>query len=251
MNSTIQRCALAALLSLAAFPAASKEYLMASYPGIAPYIIQQGDVRTGIEIDVVEEAMAAMGHSVKFVAIPFGRAIKEFKAGKVDGALTISQAADLDLGEAHFSDNHITFQNVAISLTERDLDIPDIGSLSNYAVASFEFAKQYLGDDFAAMANANERYREMIPDTRPIPPTLYAGRADVVVIEINIFKHHLKNEDYSVPTDKPITIHTIFDENPFTVAFTDPKVRDDFNEGLQIIRENGVYQAIFERYVGE
>ena len=251
MKSSIHSCALFIGLILAGLPAASKEYLMASYPGIAPYIIQQGDTRTGIEIDVVEKSMAAMGHTVKFVAVPFGRAIKEFKAGNVDGALTISQSADLDLGDPHFSDNHITFQNVAISLTERALEIPDIPSLGNFDVASFEFAKQYLGDEFAAMADNNKRYREMIPDTRPIPPTLYAGRADVVVIEINIFKHHLKNEEYLVATDEPITIHKIFADNPFSVAFKDPAVRDQFNEGLQIIRDNGVYQEIFESYVGE
>lgn len=226
------------------------EYVFVSYPGVAPYIVQEDNQRTGIEIEVVDAAMAAAGHTVKYVTLPFGRAIKQFKNKKVDGALTISPSAGLDLGETHFSDSHITFRNVAISLTKNGFEIPDIASLGKYSIASFEFATQYLGEEFATMAKANSRYREMIPDTRPIPPTLYAKRAEVVVIEINIFKYHLKKETYTVDIKQPITVHRVFPENPFAVAFADPNLRDEFNAGLKTIRENGTYKAIFENYIG-
>ncbi len=226
------------------------EYLLASYPGVAPYIVHSDSKHKGIEIEVVEAAMASVGHTVKYVTLPFGRAIKEFKDKKVDGALTISPSAGLDLGEAHFSDSHITFRNVAISLTENNYKIPDIASLGKYSIASFEFATQYLGKQFAEMAKANSKYREMIPDTRPIPPTLYAKRAQVVVIEINIFKYHLNKETYTVDTTQPITVHRVFPENPFAVVFADPALRDQFNAGLKSIRDNGTYKAIFERYIG-
>ena len=240
-----------ALATLIALPVHAKELVFVTYPGVAPYIIQSEDKPTGIEIDVVEAAMDAAGLELRFTTVPFGRGIKQFKDGEVDAALTISLDAGLDLGDAHYSDNHITFRNVAITLTENDYDLPDIASLGNYSVAAFEFAKEYLGADFADMAESNPNYSEMIPDTRPIPPTLFAGRADVVVIELNIFKHHMKNETYTVPTDKEITVHNIFPENPFVVAFADPDVRDAFNAGLKSIREDGTYETILERYVGQ
>lgn len=251
MTTLIRKAALAMAFFGMSLPAMADKFLMASYPGIAPYIVQGEEGRSGIEIDVVTEAMAVMGHEVEFASLPFGRALPEFKNGRFDALLTISPGAGLDLGDAYFSDNHITFKNVAISLAERGLDIPDITSLGNYSVASFEFAKQYLGDEFAAMANANPNYREMIPDTRPLPPTLFAGRADVAVIEINIFKYHLQNETYTVPVDAETTVHSIFPENPFVMAFKDEAARDQFNQGLVKIRENGTYDAIFAKYVGE
>lgn len=242
----------ASLFAIAlALPVHAKEYVFATYPGVAPYIIQGEGKPSGIEIDVVEAAMAAAGLDLRFTTVPFGRGVKQFKDGEVDAALTISLAADLDLGKAHFSDNHITFRNVAITLTENGIELPDVKSLGQHSVAAFEFAKEYLGPEFADMANTNPKYSEMIPDTRPIPPTLFAGRADVVVIEFNIFKHHIKNETYLVPTDKLITVHNIFSENPFVVAFADPEVRDAFNAGLKVIRKNGTYDAILTKYVGE
>jgi polar amino acid transport system substrate-binding protein len=47
---------------------------------------------------------------------------------------------------------------------------------------------------------------------------------------------------------QPLKFYPIFPDAPRHCAFTDGAVRDDFNEGLKIIRENGVYDRILEKY---
>jgi hypothetical protein len=47
----------------------------------------------------------------------------------------------------------------------------------------------------------------------------------------------------------PIVMHDIFTPQiRVRVSFKSPKIRDDFNAGLKVIKENGDYKAIFLRY---
>ncbi len=219
---------------------------IASSPAVPPYIIPE--TNNGIEIDIVRAALAVVGHEAEFSTLPFPRVVARMRDGEFDAALTISKSADLPLGNSHYSDNHITFENVAITLKDRDLKIESIADLSDKSIAAFEFAREYLGPEFAAMAAKNPLYREISPSTSQLLPTLFSGRADVIVIEINIFKYHRLVYDLPRDTGQGVTFHPIFPLNPFRVAFTDEGYRDDFNEGLAQIRKSGVFDDIIARY---
>ncbi len=61
------------------------------------------------------------------------------------------------------------------------------------------------------------------------------------------FTHHLANKSGGI---QDLVYHNIFgDKTQFRVSFKDQQVRDDFNEGLKYIRENGTYQQIFDKYL--
>ena len=243
-----------ALLAFAGSSTAlSAEFTIASSPSVPPFIVQgeNGSEDTGIEIDIARAALNAAGHTVKFVNLPYTRALAYLKAKRVDASLTVTATGELDIGDAHRSDVHLIFDNVAITLEESNLEINSIDDLADKTVIAFNFAKEVLGEEFTKMANANPNYRQMLPNTKQIPPTLHAKRAQVAVIEEVIYKYHLNNETYPIAVDAPIKIHRIFPRNPFTVAFKDKSARDDFNKGLAIIKENGTYDKIFEKYTGK
>ena len=243
----------AILITAWANAAVAAEIVIASSPSVPPFIVQgeNGAEDTGIEIDIARAALNAAGHTVKFQNLPYTRALAYLKAGRVDGSLTISATATLDIGSAVKSDIHLIFDNVAMTLEENNLEINSIDDLADKSIIAFNFAKEVLGEEYTKMANANPNYRQMLPNTKQIPPTLHAKRAQVAIIEETIYKYHLNNETYPVDVTAPITIHRIFPRNPFTVAFKDVSVRDDFNKGLAIIKENGTYQKIFESYTGK
>ena len=39
--------------------------------------------------------------------------------------------------------------------------------------------------------------------------------------------------------------------HPSKIAFKDKKSRDDFNEGLKILKSSGRYKEVFEKYLKE
>ncbi len=233
------------ILFLAPGSAFAKALKIASSTAVPPYIIVDTD--SGIELDIVREVLGLEGYTVTFEHLPFPRAVEKMKAGEVDGALTISESAKLKLGNVFYSDSHITFQNVAISLKSSQLKIDKISDLSDKSIGTFQYAREYIGPEFAKMADSNPAYREL-PNSSQIVPMLFQKRVETIVMEINIFKYLLKEIKFT-DTSAPVVIHEIFPKNPFKVVFLDLKVKNDFNKGLKMIRANGRYNEILNKYI--
>ncbi len=223
----------------------AKELKIASSTAVPPYIIVDTD--SGIELDIVREVLGLKGYTVSFEHLPFPRALEKMKAGEFDGALTISEIAKLELGNVFYSDSHITFQNVAISLKSSRLKIDKISDLSDKSIGTFQYAREYIGPEFAKMADDNPAYREL-PNSSQIVPMLFQKRVEAIVMEINIFKYQLKQIKF-IDTSAPVVIHEIFPKNPFKVVFLNSKVKAAFNQGLKAIRANGRYEEILNRYI--
>lgn len=176
--------------------------------------------------------------------MPFARVKRELKNREVDGALTITPDSGI---KAFYSDNHIVCRNVAISLKKNRFNIRGIQDLKDKSVLAFQDATLYLGKDFASMAKQNPNYREIAKQQLQIN-LIYSNRVDVIVLDKNIFYYHRKQNDM-VDTSQPVDIWAIFPPSPFSVAFVDKKVRDDFNEGLKQLRESGRYDQIVNKYI--
>ena len=209
---------------------------------LPPYNIEETD--SGLELDIVREALGVEGYTVKTKFVPFARVKRELMAKKVDGALTITPASGI---VTFYSDEHIVCENVVVSLKSQSFDIKKTEDLAGKRVVAFQDATRYLGDTFERMAKDNPDYREIADQMLQIN-LLFSGRSDAIVLDKNIFNYHRKHND-RVDTTQPVNIWHIFDPSPFRVAFTDKAVRDDFNEGLRRLRESGRYQEIMEKYV--
>ena len=81
------------------------------------------------------------------------------------------------------------------------------------------------------MAKANPRYGEIADQSNQVK-LLFLGRADAIVMDINIFKYFRRNiKDSDVGAD--VVISQIFPPTAYKVAFVDKDVRDRFNAGLE------------------
>ncbi len=225
-------------------PAEKRDLTFAVGLALAPYNIPEKNC--GIELDIVREALAMKGYRVKTKYVPFARRIREIAQREVDGVLTVNENSGLDV---FLSDQHITCENVAVSLKKKKFNIQKIGDLKDRSILTFQNAKKYLGQEFVAAAEASPDYREISKQELQIN-LLYGDRVDVIVLDRNIFYYHKKNNKM-VDTTQPIDIWPIFSEVSFRVGFVDEKVRDDFNDGLKQLRESGRYDEIIKQYISK
>jgi len=210
---------------------------------LPPYIIQGAD--NGVDADIVRQALAASNYSLKLDYVPFAR-VSVSMANKTDDlAFPINEASGVT--GVYYSDSHISYQNVVVGLASKGLTVSSVADLKGLRVVAFGEAKSYLGPDFAAMATANKSYSE-IADQESQVRMLFKDRADVVVMDINIFKYFRQNiKDMDV--SQGVVFYKIFAPTTYKVAFTSKDVRDKFNAGLKAIKANGKYAAIFKTYI--
>jgi hypothetical protein len=80
------------------------------------------------------------------------------RAGQLDGMLSTTEGIG---GHLYFSDSYIVYQNVATTLTSRNIKLRQIEDLANYSVSAFQSANLLLGERFNAVASNHSDYREV------------------------------------------------------------------------------------------
>lgn len=209
-----------------------------------PYIMESGTA--GLDYEIAKQALAASGYKLIGHMLPQTRALAMMRAGQLDGLLSITEGIG---GQDYFTDNYITYQNVATTLTRRNLKLQQIEDLANYSVAAFQNASMVLGDRFSLLVSGHSDYREL-PSQITQNKLLFTGRVDVVVGDSLIFQYFSGLVEPQINGKQAVTFHRIFPESPRKAVFRDARVRDAFNAGLKAIRTNGTYDAIMKQYVG-
>ncbi len=218
----------------------AREVTLLAGLSLPPYIIQ--DSNTGMEYEVVKEALAVKGHILKMKYVPFVRVAVDYK--KYDGAVTINESSGV---EGQYSDVVMTYQNYAISLKAKNVQINGISDLSDKRVIAFQNATKYLGPEFKATVSGNSEYKEEGKQILQVK-MLYSGRTDVIVTDVNIFKYFRKQVT-DMETDAPIIFHEIFPATDYKALFNDSDLRDAFNQGLVELKASGRYEAIKNSYI--
>lgn len=209
-----------------------------------PYIMESGTA--GLDYDIAKQALAAGGYKMVGQMLPQTRALAMLRAGQLDGMLSTTEGIG---GQDYFTDAYIIYQNVATTLTRRNLKLQQIEDLSNYSVAAFQNASMVLGERFSLVASGHSDYREL-PSQITQNKLLFTGRVDVVVGDRLIFRYFSAKLEPQIDSTQLVTYHRIFPESPRKAVFRDARVRDAFNAGLKIIRANSSYDTIVKQYAG-
>ncbi len=212
---------------------------------LPPYVIKEKD--NGLEVDIVRQALKYSNYTLKLQYVPFARVPISLGEKSVDCALTINESSETK--GVFYSQSHITYQNVVVGLKSKNLKIASITDLKPIRVVAFQGATNYLGAEFAAIAKAKGSigYSE-IADQEAQVKMLFIDHADVLVMDINIFKYFrqaIKDMDVSAE----ITYYQIFTPTQYKVAFTSKEVRDKFDDGLAKLKASGKYMEIFKSYI--
>ena len=234
-----------AVLLAAAAMTVSAQTVIKAVVGLSlpPYVIQGSD--NGVDADIVRQALAAGNYALKLDYVPFARVAVSMANKTADAAFPINEGSGVT--GVYYSDSHISYQNVVVGLKSRSLKIGSVADLKGLRVVAFGDARNYLGADFAAMAKANKNYYE-IADQESQVKMLFKDRADVLVMDINIFKYFRQSiKDMDVSPE--VTFFKVFEPTPYKVAFTSKDVCDRFNTGLKAIKASGKYNEIFNTYI--
>lgn len=200
-----------------------------------PYISAEN--HTGIEYEIIDLALKKAGFSAQIQHMPIKRAQNELAQGRLDAAIHTEGA--------NTSDAYIAYQNMVITLCERRLQIEKIADLSRYQVGSFHNASHVLGTDFARIASDKRRFREISPQ-QLMNRMLMANHLDVVISDINIFKH--TQAEIDPQATKSLCPFAIFAPTLYRLQFRDTTIRDKFNIALKQLREQGLYEALAKKY---
>jgi polar amino acid transport system substrate-binding protein len=200
-----------------------------------PYVSSEN--QSGIEYDIVTQALKLAGYQVNVEYLPNKRAQLEFRDGQLDVAIS-------NTGNT-LSEPYIAYQNMAITLCQKQINIDSIKALARYQVTAFHNANQYLGADFARIAANKSNYREVSPQ-QLMNRMLLADRVHVAIGDINIFKYEHKKID---PLGKQaLCSFAVFPPTLYRLEFREPKVRDRFNVALKYLREQGIYEQLARKY---
>ncbi|MEN9492766.1 MAG: hypothetical protein RJA63_3215 [Pseudomonadota bacterium] len=235
-------------LLLLVAPAWGADVSMAFGERIPPFCFPQ--TNTGIEVEVIGEALAFRGHKLKPQYFPFARVPRAFTDGMVDASMT-DLGQDLGAAGGHYGNPAVLYDNVFISLKERRLVIRKPEDLKGLTVISFVGAARRYPQWLDAVKAAGH-YTEQNDQAVQVR-TLMRGRYDLVLSDRSIFKYfslQLKKEGGEV---LPVDEHAFTTVNPldYRPVFRSKQVRDDFNAGLEHLKKTGRYQAIYDRYLKE
>lgn len=216
---------------------------LATGQSLMPYTSEAS--QNGLELDIVREALARAGYRLEVSFYPMARVAWALQHGQADAATPMAETAEVP--GICYSDSHVRYQNVAVSLASRGFSLQSVADLADKKVIAFQYASKYLGSAFGNIADNNPRYQELAHQDRQVK-ALFAGDADVIVLDLNIYRYQLQQLQPTL-RQHPVTIHSLFPPNDYKVGFRDTAVCAAFNQGLAALRADGSYQAILDRYI--
>lgn len=208
-----------------------------------PYVLDDG---SGILVEIVRTALESSGHKVHPVLVPIGRGFKMFAKGQVDGTTILQESSGL---KAEYSRDFMQYHNRAFALKKRNLSIRTIADLKDKSVVAFQNAEKYLGEDFRRAVAGNPQYKE-IAQQEAQARMLFLYRTDVVVMDESVFRYYRQKlvKEGKADRGEEYVGFDVFPPTPYKAAFSDPKVRDDFDRGIAAMRKDGRYDAIYRKY---
>lgn len=213
---------------------------------LPPFVIPESN--SGIEVDIVREALAARGHVLKPVYMPMGRIPLAFKNQKVN-VVMMDVGVDMDLLGGFYGNPPVLYDNVFITLKKNKISIKKPEDLVGLRINSFVGAQKRYPRWLSKLSP--ELYLEK-NDQSSQPMLLSLGRFDVILCDRNIFKYYTKVAQKSSRfLNFPVEEHAFTTINPkdYRPVFDNKKIRDDFNYGLDLLAKNGRIKMIYDSYL--
>ncbi|MDV7338917.1 transporter substrate-binding domain-containing protein [Terasakiella sp. A23] len=218
--------------------------------GKAPYVIptkpfQDSDFDMskdlGIEVEIVKEVFALSGKTVKPVYMNYKRMESELLNGKIQMGSNLHKGVE----GVFYADNHVRLFDHFVYPSNGKVKVHSFADMVGKRVLSFQNATKFLGDDYRAAVKTAKSYRE-IDDQEKQVKAIAQDRADVVLMDISIFKYFAKKHGNA---DQAFNFSPMF-PSPFffSSGFSDEALRNEFAAGLQKLKDSGKYDEIYSKY---
>lgn len=230
------------LLSYAQISLASEPFKIIAGLAKPPYVIEED--QSGFELELVRHVFALSGKSVEYVFVPYGRSKKMLGIDNVDAVLTANEEMFPDI--TTLSDTYITYQNVAISLKNNNIQLNKIADLSKYSIASFQLANIALGKEFGNAIATSPMFIQVANQEKQVE-LLVLGRVEVLIMDMKIFEYYVDKLKLKHAKDK-VQYHDIFPKSPYKIAFKNTEYMQEFNRSLTAFLSTQAYQNLLAKY---
>lgn len=178
----LSRFCLLALLLISSGMSRAADVVMAFGEKIPPFCFPESD--SGIELEIIGEALAFRGHKLKPRYYPLARVPLTFRKGEVDAAMT-DLGQDLSDVGAHYGDPAVIYQNVFVTLQNRNLKIETPQDLKGLSVVAFQGAAKRYPEWLAASEKAGLYFEQNNQELQVLG--LNKARYDVVLSDRRSF----------------------------------------------------------------
>ena len=230
-------CLFVVLLTPLAF---AKDIVVAFSPHTPPYVI--GKEGRGLEIDIVREALALEGLTLKVDFFDRRYLRQAIKFDRTDAAAGLKVVDD----GLYYSDAYIEFQNTIISRTADHIKLNVIADLKGHRFAAWGGANQVLGREFneASGLGVSPEYLEY--DNQLIQNKMFwSHRIDLLVIDQFVFNWYQQRLSDSFITTDQVTTHPLLSKKTlYHIGFKTKEFRGIFNSGLSKLKQSGRYDEL-------
>ncbi len=218
-----------------------------------PFAFREADGSLGgIEVDLLRTVLARCGELAELVPTSKTRLLVELKAGRVQAAMSVRGRDD---GAMYFSDPMAYFENVAVTRKSSQITLAGLADLDRHQFVIWHGGWADLGPAFAARYQPGSdgkfpsnyfQASNQVAQAR----IFWARRVDVMVVDRNIFDWlRRKLAADGVDVSDELVFHSIVRERTgFSTAFASRALRDCFNQQLRVLRDDGSYQRIVDKY---
>lgn len=219
---------------------AQEVYKVGTSPGYPPFeFIKDGKI-SGFDIDLVEEIAKVLNIKVEFVPIEFDGLIAAIKAKKIDLIASGMNKTPAREKNVEFSKPYYESVNYYVKLKDND-KLNSLADLSNGAKIG---------------AQLGTLQAEEISKIKGVKPFLNAEhmvfilatinkKIDGFILEAAVAKGYMKN----YPELSVFAKSTIEGEGVCLAFYKgNTKLRDDFDNAIQVLKDNGTYQKLLEKY---
>ncbi len=209
-----------------------------------PYVMEAADgFLTGLEYELVRETLHRAGHRLVPRLLTFSRLIEDFRRGALPAFAPAH--ANMNL-QGCISDVLLVYQNIGLTLRQRDLLVENMQQLGGLRIMAFQNARALL-PGLGDAVQGNPDYVEVANQMLQVR-ALFSRRADIVLADRRLLYALIAAPDSGLPAGTPLREHLLFAPTPYSVAFASAELCQDFNRALAGLRASGDYDRLLQRY---
>lgn len=223
-------------------------------PAFQPFVFKDENGQlTGFDVDLVNALSAVGNFEVGYTRTSFGGLFSGLTSGAFDiavGAITVTddrkQIVDFTDPYYRSGQSPVTYydagQGIAVAVENSTILGPnDLTDTVRVGVKAGTTGERFVVDQTTGQF---VRYPEA-PDALD---ALAAGEVDAVVVDIPVITNYVRNNPNAGVklTGGPVTV----EEYAIAVTKSKPELRDGLNAALNQLREDGTYDAIFQKWFG-
>ena len=195
-----------------------------------------------MQYDLLKAALNSENIDIKeIVHAPNLRAQRLVKTNKIDCMIN----APDNVEGLFYTQSLLEYQNSVFYLSRNNLQIEQFNDLSALSILGFQNSKQYLGDEFKDIANANPHYSE-ITNQKSQVVMLFNGYVEVIVLERRIFEYYRHLLKSKLDTSIPVTEVVLFDPAQRKIACHDQIIANRVDSAITTLKQSYRYQEILD-----